>query len=342
MPVIHFLNVKRGDCSIIQHFSGHVTVIDVCNAKPDTLQAQLEESMQRAFRKAKTAGNFNQKDHPVNPILYMKNHDIGKIFRFILTHPDMDHLDGVAALWDAFNPANFWDTNNTCEKDDEFKKGSPYNYDDWAFYKKLRAGRGPAGLTRLALFSGAKGQYWNRGAEGKSGGDGITILAPTSALVSDANECNDFNDCSYVLLYQTCGFKILFGGDSHDKTWDHILQEHEKLVTDIDLLIAPHHGRKSGRDYSFLDVLRPKMTFFGNAASEHLAYSAWNYRELPFITNNQAGSMVVEATDTSLDLYVTNEEFARAKNPYTFESDELQAWYVQEIARTLKAATTTV
>ena len=34
MATIHFLNVKEGDCSIIEHNSGHTTVIDVCNAKP--------------------------------------------------------------------------------------------------------------------------------------------------------------------------------------------------------------------------------------------------------------------------------------------------------------------
>ena len=44
---------------------------------------------------------------------------------------------------------------------------------------------------------------------------------------------------------------IVFGGDSHDATWDHILEHHRADVTDIDLLIAPHHGRKSGRSYEF-------------------------------------------------------------------------------------------
>ena len=34
-------------------------------------------------------------------------------------------------------------------------------------------------------------------------------------------------------------------------------------VRDIDLLIAPHHGWRSGRNYQFLDVLNPRLTFFG-------------------------------------------------------------------------------
>ena len=34
MATIHFLNVKDGDCSVIEHNSGHVTVIDVCMRPP--------------------------------------------------------------------------------------------------------------------------------------------------------------------------------------------------------------------------------------------------------------------------------------------------------------------
>ena len=30
MAKIHFLNVEEGDCSIIQHNNGHVTMIDIC------------------------------------------------------------------------------------------------------------------------------------------------------------------------------------------------------------------------------------------------------------------------------------------------------------------------
>ena len=35
MSTIHFLNVLEGDCNIIQHDSGRVTVIDVSNAYDD-------------------------------------------------------------------------------------------------------------------------------------------------------------------------------------------------------------------------------------------------------------------------------------------------------------------
>ena len=324
----HFLNVKEGDCSIIEHGSGNVSIIDVCNAEKIT--TPMSDSELRYFtEKARVAGNFQQKKHPVNPVEYLNKFNINSVFRFILTHPDMDHMDGIKDFFESFSPANFWDTDNN--KEMEFPEGSPYNEEDWNFYKQIRDGQSQTNLTRLTLFSGSQGMYWSQNANGQPPGDRLTILAPTSELVQQANETEDYNDASYVILYQGHGGKILLSGDSHDNTWEHILDNWENAVKDVDLLIAPHHGRKSGRSYEFLDTVNPKMTFFGNARSEHLAYSAWTYRNLEYITNNQANCMVVDCSGTNLTLYVTHETFAKSYNPNTIYSSTYKAWYLKEI-----------
>ena len=77
--------------------------------------------------------------------------------------------------------------------------------------------------------------------------------------------------------------------------------------------------------------MRPKLTFFGNAPSEYLAYDAWNKRDLDYITNNQAGCMVVEVGDDSMPVYVTNEKFARSRNASTYYSEPHRAWFLQII-----------
>ena len=328
MPTIHFLNVRSGDCSIIQHYSGHVTVIDVCNANPDLAQSELETSQ---YFVSAALHNFNQKKYPVNPIQYLSSHGINSIFRYIQTHPDMDHMDGIRVLFKEFHPTNFWDTNNKREIDDSSWTQPSYDRADWNFYKNLRDTDPGSDPRRLTLLAGARGKYWNQG-EDSSGGDGIKILAPTETLVDAANRSDDYNDCSYVLLYRTGGKRIVFGGDSHDNTWDHILKKYEDEVTDIDLLIAPHHGRDSGRSYDFLDALRPALTFFGNARSEHLAYDEWYRRDLPILTNNQANCMVVNAGET-MELYVTNKTYAKSKNPNARYNASLKAWFVGPIER---------
>jgi len=139
--------------------------------------------------------------------------------------------------------------------------------------------------------------------------------------------CGELRGCESAY-----GMKILFAGDSEDKTWAHILKTWPKTVSDVDVLIAPHHGRDSGRDYEFLDTVNPKLTIFGNASSDHRAYDAWNNRDLPFITNNQAGYIILDITRNALSVYVKNEKFAKriaeANEWETFKSDELDAWYL--------------
>lgn len=331
MPKIHFLNVKDGDCNIIEHSSGHVTVIDVCNAAPVDLVQEMVRRMlggPPAPARRTLSGDFGQKDFPVNPIEYLKERNLKDVFRFILTHPDMDHMDGIKAFFKEFPPTNFWDTDNTEIK--EFGNGSNggFNEEDWNFYVSLR--NSESDPKRLVLYSGATGQFYNRAADGSVGGDGLSILAPTPELVDDANESQDFNDCSYVLLYRTGNPKqhrILFGGDSHDATWEHILKNHAAAVTDVDLLIAPHHGRSSGRSYDFLDTVNPALTLFGNADSDHMSYGAFSSRSLPIITNNQAGCILIDAELNPMSVYVTNEAYAKKVNAHTFASSSHPGYF---------------
>lgn len=324
----HFLNVKDGDCSIIEHASGHVSVIDVCNARKIKIQDSVEETKYLAERSKQ--GNYNQKKYPVNPIEYLKKIGVSSIFRFVVTHPDMDHIDGIKDLFEVFSPANFYDTDNNEEKD--FSENSNrYREEDWLFYKNLRDSKPTTDPKRITLYSDDDASYRTKDWDGKAPGDAYYTLAPTPSLVEEANESKNYNDTSYVILYRSAGGKILLCGDSEDKTWDYILEHHKKDIENIDLMIAPHHGRDSNRKYDFLDATKPKMTFFGNAKSEHLAYAQWNNRGFEFITNNQANSMVVATGGKNLIVYVTNEKFARDRNPQTFYSELYDAWYFKTI-----------
>lgn len=333
---LHFLNVKEGDCTWIKHADGKNTIIDVFNAsveKEETetaAKALLEYLVASEVRAKGVNGNFRQKEHPVNPIEYLQQFNVYSIFRYIQTHPDMDHMGGIKDFFNTFSPTNMWDTDN--EKEMESFDNSPYSEEDWEFYENLRNGS-DTDPKRLTFFSESYGQYYNRDKNDKPGGNGLYLLAPTEDLVSEANESADFNDCSYVILFRPSnGHKIVIGGDSHDKTWEYILENHENDVKDIDLLIAPHHGRDSSRNYDFLDVLNPRLTFFGNANSEHLAYDKWNSRNLEKFTNNQGNCLIAKFNDGGTDIFCTYKKFAEVyceKNGYeTFFDSSLNGYYL--------------
>ena len=338
MARFHFLNVKNGDCSIIEHNSGHVSVIDICNARlPKNEKAlSLEDILNLTYEGIQLAKatearkNYGQKAHPENPISYLSKFDINQIFRLAITHPDMDHMDGLVDLFEYSKPWNYYDTANKKEMNEGWEE-SPYREEDWKLYKSLRDNPPESNPKLIRVYSGDDGIHRRKNWNGDPPGDAFLTLAPTPQLVSDANEVDEYNDASYVFMYWSPTGRIILSGDSHDKAWEHILNSHENLVKDVELLIAPHHGRKSGRSYEFLDTLNPKITFFGNAPSKDLAYSAWRSRGLSYITNNMAGSMIVDCDD-NMSLYVTNEEYAKDENAHSFYSNWHKGWYVKEIA----------
>jgi beta-lactamase superfamily II metal-dependent hydrolase len=253
------------------------------------------------------SGNFRMAESPTNPIRYATSLGIDSIFRFILSHPDMDHMDGLDAVYKTFGIANFWDTGVTREKPPF--GGTQYREEDWDRYALLRSGK-VAGVTSLSKLAGAAFEYANRGKEGTEGGDGLTILSPDKDLVAAASDGGDINDGSYVILYRSQGSRVLFCGDAHDATWEYVLNHYPRSVENCSVLIAPHHGRHSERSYEFLDHIKPKLTLFGNAPSEHLGYGAWNSRNLTKITSNQAGNIVLEMGSGAIDVYVENDRFA--------------------------------
>lgn len=309
MAAIHFLNVLDGDCNIIQHDSGRVSLIDVSNAYNgiDTAQEKAAKKVKdEVVKKTNYVPdgkiNYLQKETPDNPIDYLNKLKVKEIFRFIITHPDMDHLDGIEDLFSEFSVANTWFSANSktlAEKDFPAK----YNPDDWKFYANIRDGK-YSKTKSLSYNDGDSCLYFNE--------DNIKILAPSPGLVTQANKTGEMHDLSYVLL---CTFpkkgggvwKVIFAGDSHDNTWEYILKTYKKDIENIDVLFAPHHGRDSKRSYDFLKVINPKVTLFGNASSEHLAYTSYTGEK---ITNNQAGHVIVEITQDYLRIMVKHKPFA--------------------------------
>ena len=303
MAKVHFLNVNQGDCILLEHNSGRLTMFDVCagNIPRQTIVKALEKAMSPA------RGNFRMCENPTNPIDYLRTMGVSEIWRFILSHPDMDHLDGFDAVMDEFSVLNFWNSGVERTKPD-FSTDTRYQEADWDRYANVISGK-EQGTECLVKCAGAKFKYAND--DDSSGvGDALRILAPDKELVYRANKTQDFNDASYIVLYRSAAGKVLLSGDAHDATWEYVLDNYEDDVRNVTLLIAPHHGRKSGRSYEFLKVVNPKLTLFGCAPSEHLAYDAWNNRNLNHITNNQCGCVVAEWANDQMEIYVENEMFA--------------------------------
>lgn len=303
MATIHLLNTSPGDCTIIQHNSGRVTMIDICDGNDEVPRGR------RAAHSPVHRGqwsNFRMSDATTNPIAYARDLGITNIFRFALTHPDMDHMDGFDALVGEIGITNYWDTGSRRTKPDF--SNCPYFESDWVRYEIVRDGREPGVSTRLRR-AGDRFAFANQATDGQSG-DGLYILAPDANLVADCNMEDDINDGSYVILYRNPGGRILLPGDAHDNSWAFIRQHYASDVRNCSFLLAPHHGRDSDRSYEFLDLVRPALTLIGCVSSEHVDLDQWRRRGLDYITSDQCGNAVLEQVDDFLAVYVENVDFA--------------------------------
>jgi competence protein ComEC len=318
-PKVHFLNAQKGDCIILEHGSGRVTVIDICCGNLTKVDHEIAEMMKALIKKP--MGNYRMCETPTNPIDYLSSKGLTSIFRFILTHPHFDHMDGIKKLFHNLSVTNFWDCGIRTDKPD-FDEYKAYLEEDWDFYDDLINNR-VDDVTVVAPRAGSVGQYYNADNEDNSGdGDYLSIVAPHSNLLASANGDGEIHDASYVIVYRSSAGRIIFAGDSNSKTWEYIIDNHKDLVSNAAVLFAPHHGRKANQDFSYLDTVNPRVSFFGCASSEHLGYSAWQNRNLLYFTNNQCGNVHVYPEDKEVEVYIENENYARAYTKgYAYQKD---------------------
>jgi competence protein ComEC len=215
---IHFVNVGKGNCTIIDFPSGHLSIIDIDNSR-HTPENEL-----------------------TCPIDYLEENFKGKnIFRFILTHPDMDHMSGIHELKTKFPIINFWDTENDKTLTiTDIKKSPFYDEKDWTTYQTLSESK--ENPKALQIKRNESRDYWNS--------DGITVLAPCDTLIKLSKDTNDtdadkYNHLSYVLRVDFKGIRILLGGDATIAAWEDILEKCGKESLKADIFLAPHHGSKN-------------------------------------------------------------------------------------------------
>jgi competence protein ComEC len=314
---VHFLNVGHGDCTIIKHPSDHLTVIDINNGTE--LDVESTEALAKAYNlrpyynmlddirrnrrsyidrlgvskarqfitttERQALQELVRKGYDItltNPVEFLKLlYPSTNIFRYIQTHPDLDHMRGLTALRsENIQIVNLWDTEH--EKTPEFQSDS--DEEEWAEYQKLRTSEESPKV--LQLYRDSKGAYWNQDPPGTDGGDGIDILSPTPDIVEAANESDKTNNLSYVLRLRYKGITVIFGGDAEEEVWEDLVQQYGKQLK-CNVLKASHHGRDSAYHQKAVEFMSPEFTIVSvgekpetDASNKYRQYSknVWSTR----------------------------------------------------------------
>jgi beta-lactamase superfamily II metal-dependent hydrolase len=181
------------------------------------------------------------------------------------------------------NVQNVWISENNFENTDLDKKKCP----DWKKYKELREGNDTKPKT-LSVLEGNSASFYSE--------DSIKILSPTEELIKLAEEKNNKNIMSTVLLIEHRGHKIVLGGDAEKDTWDYILENYSDEIKDISILKASHHGRESGYHQEALKQMNPKYTIVsvGEKPEQDASNKYKNYTRDKIYSTRWYGDISVE------------------------------------------------
>jgi competence protein ComEC len=206
---VNFINVGEGDCILIE--------------APNKINILIDGG-------GTPQGDFDVGSKIVIP--YLRRKGINKINLLVLTHPHLDHLEGLLPVIKEFKVDMVLDSGLICDSSEykEFisliqKKGIPYH--------QAKAGDNFIFNNNLEIF----------------------LLNPL--YDSDFYDESDFNNASIVvkLFYKNADF--LFTGDIEEAAekklliWQNILQS--------DILKVGHHGSATSTNLEFLDKVDPSI-----------------------------------------------------------------------------------
>lgn len=265
MSTIKSLSVGNGDMFYIRHNSDNFTMID-CSLTPENRERIVAE-LERA-RSGKT------------------------ITRFISTHPDQDHIGGLAYLDDQMKIPHFYCVKNVTRKRIETA--------DFKRYRQLCAHPSKA----IYIFKGYKGKWLNE--------SGISILWPDTRnqrfkdALNRALGWESPNNISPIIKYSlNRGVTALWMGDLETDFMEAV--QNNVVLPKVDLLFAPHHGRKSGRvPKRWLNQTNPGIVIVGEAPSSDLDY----YRGYNTITQNTTGDIVFECGRGVVHVFVSSSTYS--------------------------------
>ncbi len=272
MTKIKSFAVGNGDMFYIRHCSDNFTIID-CSLSDNNRKSILDQLDRERSGKG--------------------------VLRFVSTHPDQDHFQGLVYLDDHIEILNFYCVKNATTKETETS--------DFKRYRRLHDDAKKA----FYLYKGCSRRWMNEDSD-ERGSAGINILWPDTDnqdfkdALKIAAQGGSPNNISPIIKYSLKnGVTALWMGDLETGFMEAI--EDEVDLPKADLLFAPHHGRKSGRvPKAWLNDIEPSIIIVGEAPSADLEY----YQGYNTITQNTAGHIVFECEAGAVHIYVSESGYS--------------------------------
>lgn len=247
-------------------------------------------------------GSYGENRSEFSPLLYLKNrYKVERLNGVIVTHPHRDHLDDIFNF-DALSPHVFSRPKHLTAE--EVNAGNRER--DVEVVEKY--------LEIDAKYTYPVPEDENPFLPDNNGGVRFQKFLPTSCATSN------LNNHSIVTIIEYVGVKFILPGDNEPASWRELLEQTDfgSVISDAELLLAPHHGRDSGFCSDIFDDFNPLLTIISDGRFCDTSATArygritqgWNVRrrggdivERKCVTTRNDGVIVVKI-GTDYDGYI--------------------------------------
>jgi len=190
-------------------------------------------------------GDYSGSNTEFSPLRHLKyNYRVNQLDYVIVTHPHLDHIDDILNF-DLLDPKVFHRPKQLTNQE-------------------VMEGVRQQDKTKYEKYCEINNRYNNPiggGANDPDNSDnfgGMKIMSFVPLTCSHDN----FNNHSIVTVIEYADIKVVIPGDNQKCSFDALMLQNafQTAIKDTDILLAPHHGRESGYDNDFVNLVNPRLT----------------------------------------------------------------------------------
>lgn len=211
--------------------------------------------------------NFSPTEH------VKKMYNVNNIDFLIISHTDKDHLEDITNFLNNFGEPSVILRNKSLPEKDKYGE---LNFDYQREFKKIDT-----------LFT--KSVEWNKSPANPENNGGIEYLN----CMNTYSENIKGNNTSVVVMFLYKDLLIVCPGDIEPKgwivLWENNMIKFENLIkrAETRVLIAPHHGRKSGYSQNMIHTIKPHLVIISDVWGDSETQPDYRTKPLGILQNGQ-------------------------------------------------------
>ena len=210
-------------------------------------------------------GNINSNAN-FSPINYLNNNGINILDYLIITHPDKDHIEDILNINNIVLSVFCRNNNIPMELIDEKINNAQSDYDKSIFlkYKEINSS-----------YNHPVSENNDPTIPKNNGGVEVINFSP------EKNDIKDINYYSLTTLISYVGLNVLLMGDNTKGSINELMNNDsfKNKSKNIDILLAPHHGRESCYVSEFVSHLNPRLTVISDKKDDNEVSASHKYSD---------------------------------------------------------------